>query len=193
MANSLLSINDLPQILDIPHHPMGLTFPKCSFGEKKSCLAIVSGLIALHGLSLTWVKGKDLSFYHIFVKGCKERKMKSRKILSLSAHFIKSLKMTSIQLLRYQLSIFCTEFLNFYSTVQIPPTILDIIKYTCTLTASQKQLLSEVSTVMKLIASDDAKNATSERTFSALRRITKHNEPGEIRSPNGVTRSQSSH
>ena len=27
-ATSLLSINDLPQIPDIPHHPMDLTFPK---------------------------------------------------------------------------------------------------------------------------------------------------------------------
>ena len=47
MANSLLSINDLPQIPDIPHHPMGLTFPKRSFGEKKilSC-----DRFRLHGL-----------------------------------------------------------------------------------------------------------------------------------------------
>ena len=131
MANSLLSINDLPQILDIPHHPMGLMFPKRSFGEKKSC----RDCFRLNCIAWfkTWVKGKDLSYYHICVKGFKERKMKSRKILSLSAHFIKSLKMTSIQLLRYQLSIFCTEFLNFYPTVQILPTILDIIKYTLAL------------------------------------------------------------
>ena len=47
-------------------------------------------------------------------------------------------------------------------------TILDIIKYTCTLTAPQKQLLSEVCKVMKLILAMTATNATSERTFSAL-------------------------
>ena len=48
---------------------------------------------------------------------------------------------------------------------------MDIIKYTSTLTAAQKQLLSEVCTVMKLILAMPATNATSERTFSALRRI----------------------
>ena len=97
--------------------------------------------------------------------------MKSRKILSLSAHFI---KMTSIQSY-YTLSI--VYFLHriskykFLFNSQIPPTILDIIKYTCTLTAPRKQLLSEVCTVMKLILAMTATNATSERTFSALRRI----------------------
>ena len=48
---------------------------------------------------------------------------------------------------------------------------MDIIKYTSTLSAAQKQLLSEVCTVMKLILVMPATNATSERTFSALRRI----------------------
>ena len=43
---------------------------------------------------MPFLEGKDLSYYHICVKGFKERKMKSRKILSLSAHFI---KITSIQ------------------------------------------------------------------------------------------------
>ena len=38
---------------------------------------------------LHYDEGKDLSYYHICVKGFKERKMKSRKILSFSAHFIK--------------------------------------------------------------------------------------------------------
>ena len=75
------------------------------------------------------------------------------------------------EILRSQLSIFCTEFQKFYSTVQIPPTIVDIIKYTSTLTAAQKQLLSEVCTVMKLTLVMPATNATSERTFSALCRI----------------------
>lgn len=73
--------------------------------------------------------------------------------------------------LRSQLSIFSTEFRNHYSTVQIPPTILDIIKYISSLTTAQKQLLSEVCTVMMLILVMPATNATLERTFSALRRI----------------------
>ena len=38
---------------------------------------------------LHYDEGKDLSYYHICVKRFKERKMKSRKILSFSAHFIK--------------------------------------------------------------------------------------------------------
>ena len=87
------------------------------------------------------------------MKGFKERKMKSRKILSLSAHFD-----LHPVLLRYHFLLF---------NGQIPPTILDIIKYTCTLTAPQKQLLSEVCKVMKLILAMTATNATSERTFSA--------------------------
>ena len=77
MANSLLSINDLPQIPDIQHHPKGLTFPKRSFGEKNP---------VLRSFQATWFKtwtflqddeGKDLSYCHICVKGFKEQKVKS--------------------------------------------------------------------------------------------------------------------
>ena len=108
---------------------------------------------------------KDLSYYHICVIGFKERKMKSRKILSLSAHFIK------MGLLRYQLSIFLHGISKLLFDSSNSADNLDIIKYTCTLTAPQKQLLSEVCTVMKVILVMTATNATSERTFSALRRI----------------------
>ena len=58
MANSLFSINDLPQIPDISHHPMGLMFPKRSFGEKNP---------VLRSFQTAWFnydEGKDLSYYH---------------------------------------------------------------------------------------------------------------------------------
>ena len=168
MANSLLSINDLPQIPDIPHHPMGLTFSKRSFGEKNPVLRSFQAAWFKTWPFLHYDEGKDLSYYHICVKGFKERKDEVQKDFELACTFYEVIKDDlHPELLRYRLSIFCTEFLNLYSTVQIPPTILDIIKYTCTLTAPQKQLL-----VMKRIASYmTATNATSERTFSALRRI----------------------
>ena len=47
-------------------------------------------------------------------------------------------------------------------------TIFDIRKFFCTLTDSQKSLLSEVCKVVKLILIMPATNATSERSFSAL-------------------------
>ena len=73
---------------------MGLTFPKRSFGEKNPVLRSFQAAWFKTRPFLHYDEGKDLSYYHICVKGFKERKMKSRKILSFSAHFI---KMTSIQ------------------------------------------------------------------------------------------------
>eukprot|EP00731_Ephydatia_muelleri_P033418 Em0029g24a len=77
MANSLLSINDLPQIPEIPHHPMGLTFPKRSFGEKKPVLRSFQAAWFKAWSFLHYDEGKDLAYCHICVKGFKERKMKS--------------------------------------------------------------------------------------------------------------------
>ena len=69
---------------------MGLTFPKRSF-EKNPVLRSFQAAWFKTWPFLHYDEGKDLSYC---VKGFKERKMKSRKILSFSAHFI---KMTSIQ------------------------------------------------------------------------------------------------
>ena len=77
MANSLLSVNDLPQIPDIPHHPMGLTFPKRSFGEKNPVLRSFQAAWFNTWSFLHYDEGKDLAYCHICVKGFKERKMKS--------------------------------------------------------------------------------------------------------------------
>ncbi|KAL5517004.1 hypothetical protein EMCRGX_G002468 [Ephydatia muelleri] len=77
MANSLLSINDLPQIPDIPHHPKGLTFPKRSFGEKKPVLRSFQAAWFKAWSFLYYDEGKDLAYCHICVKGFIERKMKS--------------------------------------------------------------------------------------------------------------------
>ena len=77
MANSLLSINDLPQIPDIPYHTMGLTFPKRSFGEKNPVLRSFQAAWFMTWSFLHYDEGKDLAYCHICVKGFKQRKMKS--------------------------------------------------------------------------------------------------------------------
>ena len=50
-------------------------------------------------------------------------------------------------------------------------TVFDIKNFFCTLTDSQKLLLSEVCKVVKLILIMPASNATSERSFSTLHRV----------------------
>ena len=49
--------------------------------------------------------------------------------------------------------------------------IRDIIKYVRNLTQMQKDLLSDICTVIKLILVMPATNAVSERSFNALRRV----------------------
>ncbi len=51
------------------------------------------------------------------------------------------------------------------------PTIFDIKDYLSSLEKMQRDLLCEVCTVMKLILIMPATNASSERSFSALRRV----------------------
>ena len=50
-------------------------------------------------------------------------------------------------------------------------TIFDIRNYMRRLSAAKKQLMAEVCTVLKLVLVMPASNATSERSFSALRRV----------------------
>ena len=50
-------------------------------------------------------------------------------------------------------------------------TLQDVITYGKTLTEAQKDLMSEVCLLLKLILVMPATNAVSERSFSALRRI----------------------
>lgn len=49
--------------------------------------------------------------------------------------------------------------------------IFDIIKYIQNLTGAERELISEVITLMKLILVMPATNSTSERSFSAMRRV----------------------
>ena len=71
--------------------------------------------------------------------------------------------------LRSQLQIFNNECQCQQKETGIPfTTVFDIKNFFCTLTESQKLLLSEVCKVVKLIL---IMPATSERSFSALRRV----------------------
>ena len=75
-------------------------------------------------------------------------------------------------MLRSQLQIFNNECQRQQKETGIPfTTVFDIKNFFCTLTESQKLLLSEVCKVVKLILIMPASNATSERSFSALRRV----------------------
>ena len=51
------------------------------------------------------------------------------------------------------------------------PSIIDIKRYLASLSNGQRSLLSQVCIVLKLILIMPASNATSERSFSALRRV----------------------
>ena len=69
--------------------------------------------------------------------------------------------------LRCQLQTFSLD----YTKESTNLTIFDNTEYMKTLSPAKKQLLSEVFTVVKLVLVVPATNSTSERTFSALRRI----------------------
>ena len=74
--------------------------------------------------------------------------------------------------LHAQLLTFATEFKRVFSPENnSKPTIFDIKKYFSSLTAAQRSLLSQVSVVLKLVLIMPATNSTSERSFSALRRV----------------------
>ena len=75
-------------------------------------------------------------------------------------------------MLHAQLLIFTSECQRQQKETGIPyTTVFDIKDFFCTLTDSQKSLLSEVCKVIKLVLIMPASNATSERSFSALRRV----------------------
>lgn len=75
-----------------------------------------------------------------------------------------------LTLLKIQLEIFSVNFTTDCES-SLPVTLADIVTYAKSLTPSQKELLSEVCTLLKLILVMPATNAVSERTFSALRRV----------------------
>ena len=52
-----------------------------------------------------------------------------------------------------------------------PPNVFTILAYMKTLCSAKKQLLSDVCTILKLVLVMPATNASSERSFSALRRV----------------------
>ena len=52
-----------------------------------------------------------------------------------------------------------------------PPSVFTILAYIKTLSSAKKQLLSEVCTILNLVLVMPAINASSERSFSALRRV----------------------
>ena len=74
-------------------------------------------------------------------------------------------------LLQTQLLTFRTEFQRAHSNLTTKPDIFDIKDYFHSLSGAQRALLSQVSTVLELILVMPATNATSERSFSALRRV----------------------
>ena len=75
-------------------------------------------------------------------------------------------------LLRAQLITFGVEFQRTSDDSDFTNlTIFDIKKYFCSLTAAQKDLLSQVCILLKLVLIMPATNAASERSFSTLRRL----------------------
>jgi len=73
--------------------------------------------------------------------------------------------------LRSQLVIFGNSFQSIPDKEKPSPNIYDIKDYFTNLTTAQKNLLGQVSLLLKLILVMPATNATSERSFSALRRV----------------------
>ena len=72
--------------------------------------------------------------------------------------------------LRLQLRTFGTNFQSYHDSSD-SPTVFEIKKYIKNLTQAQRDLLDQVVTILKLILIMPATNATSERSFSALRRV----------------------
>ena len=74
--------------------------------------------------------------------------------------------------LRAQLVTFGLEFQRtILAASSMKPTIHDVREYFCSLSSAQRDLLSQVCVVLKLFLIMPATNATSERSFSALRRV----------------------
>ena len=73
-------------------------------------------------------------------------------------------------LLKTQLDIFGTDFSG-HVQEGYPVTLMDVVQYFKKLSDAEKELLSEVSTLVRLILVMPATNAVSERSFSAMRRI----------------------
>lgn len=73
--------------------------------------------------------------------------------------------------LKAQLFTFGIEFQLTRGDSSTPNDIFDIKNYFCSLTGAQRSLLSQVCRVLQLILIMPATNATSERSFSALRRV----------------------
>ena len=75
------------------------------------------------------------------------------------------------KVLEAQLLTFRTDFLHAQGNLTTKPDIFDIKDYFHSLSGAQLALLSQVSTVLQLILIMPATNATSERSFSTLRRV----------------------
>ena len=74
-------------------------------------------------------------------------------------------------LLKVHLEIFTSNFAGISDVDRMSITLRDVITYAKTLTEVQKDLMSEVCLLLKLILVMPATNAVSERSFSALRII----------------------
>ena len=105
-------------------------------------------------------------------------KSSQRKDITAEFDYVSSFYKDDFQpkLLRAQLLTFGIEFERvqretYGSNDTKKPTILDIKDYFGSLTQAQKTLLSEVCKVVKIVLVMPATNATSERSFSALRRV----------------------
>jgi len=73
--------------------------------------------------------------------------------------------------LKAQLFTFGIEFQQTRDDHSTPADIFDIKKYFCSLSNAQRTLLSQVCRVLQLVLIMPATNASSERSFSALRRV----------------------
>lgn len=88
--------------------------------------------------------------------------------------------------LKCQLQTFALD----YPIKNTQPNVFEIREYMSNLSPAKKQLIAEVCTIMKLILVMPATNATSERSFSALKRPSLHHESGQVKSPYDLTCTQ---
>ena len=92
--------------------------------------------------------------------------------------------------LRSQLTTFGVNFRSTFKDCSIQPSLFDIKKYFLSLSKGQCQLINQVLRLLQLILVMPATNATSERSFSALREsqdiFKEHHEPSSAEQPFAV-------
>ena len=92
-------------------------------------------------------------------------------------------------LIKVHLDLFTATLEHLLLTGHLSPYRMSLLTYAKTLTEAQKDLMSEVCLLLKLILVMPATNAVSERSFSALRRIKNHYDTVPIEQPYGFKHS----